>query len=94
MDLQMVVRHLLGTNVIPPIPADARILDVGAGCAGAWCIEVAHQFPNAFIAGLDISRIERPDKPANCSWIRADLNKGLPFEDASLDFVASRFTIH
>jgi ubiquinone/menaquinone biosynthesis C-methylase UbiE len=88
-DLQSVMEALLGTNVIPVIPSDARILDVGAGY-GEWCVRVAKQFPRTSILGLDMVPIERPDTPENCRWICADLNEGLKFEDGSFDLVASR----
>jgi ubiquinone/menaquinone biosynthesis C-methylase UbiE len=89
-DLQFVIRTLLGCNVIPPISKTAtNILDVGAG-HGAWCVEVAHQFPTALVRGLDISPIRRVDAPPNCEFVLADLNNGLKFQDGTFDLVNSR----
>lgn len=87
--LHFVCRTLLGGNILAPLTAPKDILDVGTG-PGSWCIEVAEQFPDAHIRGLDLSAIQPADAPKNCEFIIADLNDGLPFPDASMDFVHSR----
>jgi len=64
-------------------------LDVGTG-SGAWCIEVADQFPKAHVVGIDLSPIQATTIPLNCEFIVSDLNEGLGFDDGSLDLVQSR----
>jgi len=89
-DVQLVFRTLIGGNVIAPISEHpTQILDVGTG-GGAWVVEVAKDYPEALIFGLDISPISRLDAPNNCKFIQGDLNEGLKFEDNSIDLVHSR----
>jgi len=89
--LQFVCRTAAGRNVLPPLsPSASKILDVGTG-GGAWCLEVAKEYPNATVYGLDISPITCPDKPENCQFVVGNLNEGLKFDDNSFDFVHSRF---
>lgn len=85
---------LLGRNVIPPISHTRKptaILDVGTG-SGRWPIEVADEFKNASVTGMDLSPVNPVyDVPDNCEFIVGDLNNGLPVHDASLDLVHSRY---
>jgi ubiquinone/menaquinone biosynthesis C-methylase UbiE len=88
--MQHACRLTLGGNVFAPIPPNStKILDVGTG-SGLWCVEVANQFPNANVYGLDLSPIHRKDAPSNCQFVVGDLNDGLKFEDNSTDLVHSR----
>jgi len=92
-NLQLACRELLGGNVFAPIsPTPTNILDVGTG-SGAWCVEVAKQFPMASVSGLDLSPIHRNDAPENCHFVVGDLNDGLEFKTGSMDFVHSRLEI-
>jgi len=92
-NLQLACRELLGGNVFAPIsPTPINILDVGTG-SGAWCVEVAKQFPTARVSGMDLSPIHRKDAPENCHFVLGDLNDGLKFKTASMDLVHSRLEI-
>ena len=89
-DFQLACREILGGNIFTPISTTPeRILDVGTG-SGAWCVEVANQFPKANVYGLDLSPIHREDTPKNCHFMVGDLNEGLKFDDDSIDLVHSR----
>ena len=88
-DLQLASRILLGGNVFVPLSNPTKILDVGTG-SGAWCVEVANQFPAANVIGHDLSPIHRTDTPENCHFVVGDLNDGLKFDDESIDLVHSR----
>ena len=73
----------------PISPMPMNILDVGTG-SGAWCVEVANQFPKATVIGLDLSPIHRNDAPDNCHFVVGDLNEGLKHDTNSVDIVHSR----
>jgi len=89
-DMQLVFRTILGGNVLAPITEHpTHILDVGTG-GGAWVVEVAKQYPQASVCGLDISPITLPDAPTNCTFVQGDLTKDLNFEDDRFDLVHSR----
>lgn len=88
--LHIVFRSVLKRNIIAPISAKPRqILDVATG-SGAWCIEVADEYPGANVVAIDLLPIQATRIPLNCEFIVADLNRGLDFDDASLDLVQSR----
>lgn len=86
-------RCLFGSNVVAPInPEPTAILDVGTG-SGRWVIEVADEFETATVTGMDLS----PAAPLfeftdNSEFIVGDLTEGLPFDDACLDLVHSRYS--
>ena len=73
----------------PISPRPERILDIGAG-GGAWCAEVAEEYPTAIVYGIDISPVNRPRAPENCKFMIANLHDGLKFDDNSMDLVSSR----
>ncbi len=79
-------------HYMAPVPRNVRdILDVGTG-TGIWGSEMAARFPNACVTGLDI---EPPCSPSatrrlNFRFVQGDLLHGLPFEEASFDYVHQR----
>jgi ubiquinone/menaquinone biosynthesis C-methylase UbiE len=89
--LHYVFRCILRRNIVAPInPNPTAILDVGTG-SGRWVVEVADQFPEARVIGMDLS----PANPLyelseNCEFIVGDATEGLKFDDNSLDLVHSR----
>ena len=61
--------------------------------SGKWAIEVAEEFPNANVRGLDLSPIQPTDLPSNCSFYVADITVGLDeqrFPTGSIDLVHMR----
>ena len=82
------LRAALNGNYLAPIGQPSSILDVGSG-SGQWGYELAAQYPEALAVGLDLVP-GKPGAPANFRMIRANLLHGLPFADASFDFVHMR----
>ena len=54
-------------------------------------MDVADEYPNAYVTGIDLSPIQPTYVPENCEFIVADLNEGLDFDDGSYDLVHSRY---
>ncbi|ELU41838.1 methyltransferase domain-containing protein [Rhizoctonia solani AG-1 IA] len=71
---------MTGSNYTAPLPrlnsgkGPKDILDIASG-SGLWVIELAHEFPQARVIGVDISR---------------DITEGIPFGDSSFDVVQMR----
>ncbi|GER85073.1 hypothetical protein KTAU_37090 [Thermogemmatispora aurantia] len=87
-----VLRAILRGNYLAPIQQPRRILDVGCG-TGQWAFELAQQFPQAEVVGLDLepTSAKAITPPANYRFVQGDALKGLPFEDETFDFVHQRF---
>ncbi|RHZ84507.1 hypothetical protein Glove_80g40 [Diversispora epigaea] len=80
------VKHILNQN-------GSKVLDVGCG-AGSWMFEMASDYPNTQIIGLDISPIQPSEiKPQNVSFVKANLLNGLPFENNTFDYIFQRFLV-
>ncbi|KIM31829.1 hypothetical protein M408DRAFT_21038 [Serendipita vermifera MAFF 305830] len=67
------------------------MLDLGSG-SGAWCIDVANQFPQAQVIGIDIAPNLQKTSPPNCRFELWDINKGLSPFYGQFDLVHMRFT--
>ncbi len=92
------LRATLRGNYLAPIGSPGSILDVGTG-TGRWAREMAATFPRANVVGLDInlpavdeaSEARSVDlRPPNYTFVPGNLLEGLPFGDASFDFVHMR----
>lgn len=71
-------------------PSAQQILDVGCG-TGLWACEMAQAFPHAQVTGLDLNLSSLPATwPANCQFMIGDVLQGLPFAEATFDFVHQR----
>ncbi|RAQ97608.1 class I SAM-dependent methyltransferase [Thermogemmatispora tikiterensis] len=91
LDLQhFALRQLLGTHFLAPVQNPQAILDVGSG-TGIWLREAARHWRQAQLIALDkdLSLLRTP-LPPRCQSIQADLLSGLPFPDASFDYVHQR----
>lgn len=54
-----------------------RVLDIGTG-SGAWAIDVALQYPNAEVLGLDLAPVNPSSTaPSNCRFETGDASAGL-----------------
>jgi SAM-dependent methyltransferase len=99
-------------NVLAPIQdlPGTRILDLGTGSGtqnklmnlrlkggGLWAIQVADEFANAFVKGMDLAPIQPRYVPSNCSFYVGDMTEDLDersFPDGSMDLVHLRFVYH
>ncbi|RAQ97137.1 class I SAM-dependent methyltransferase [Thermogemmatispora tikiterensis] len=87
------LRAALRGNYLAPIEQPRRILDVGCG-TGQWAFELAHQFPQAEVVGLDLEQVKpSASPPPNYRFVQGDVLKGLPFDNDSFDFVHQRFLV-
>jgi len=87
--LNGVLRSLIGGNYLAPLhQVDVHdVLDICCG-SGHWVLDMANEFPNARVVGLDISKPSIED--LSVTFIQHDIKQALPFEDASFDFIQMR----
>lgn len=91
------LRYAIKGNFLAPIGRPTSILDVGCG-TGRWAMDMAQQFPQAKVVGVDLvppqsESAAEPSvemRPANYSFTQANVLEGLPFADATYDFVHQR----
>lgn len=92
-------RYALKGNYAAPLEAPANILDVGTG-TGRWAMEMAATFPTANVIGLDVVPPPADDtaslghgldrRPDNYVYVQGNVLDGLPFPDATFDYVHQR----
>ncbi|HEX8728457.1 MAG TPA: class I SAM-dependent methyltransferase [Ktedonobacterales bacterium] len=91
------LRYALRGNYAAPLRQPREILDVACG-TGRWAAEMAQLFPQSNVVGLDLKQppvesgatMQRPD---NFTFVQGNMLEGLPFPDASFDFVHQRLVI-
>lgn len=83
-----------GTHYLAPVRPDIRtILDVGSG-TGSWVADMAHQFPQAHVLGVDLTFTSLPDPlPSTGVFAYADILQGLPFPACQFDFTHQRLLV-
>jgi len=94
-----VLRYAFQGLYAAPLRNPRDILDVGTG-TGRWAREMAQLFPRARVVGLDIAPPQSDEvastgvgfdlRPPNYSFVAGNVLEGLPFPDASFDFVHMR----
>ncbi|KAF7715969.1 Methyltransferase type 25 domain-containing protein [Penicillium ucsense] len=79
-----------GRLIFPPLHRLQRILDCGHGAA-SWAIEVAEQYPDSEVIGVDIAPHMSPDSMPENLWLQIDdLNRPFTFPANHFDLVHSR----
>ncbi|WP_165423008.1 class I SAM-dependent methyltransferase [Ktedonosporobacter rubrisoli] len=88
-----VFKTLLGGNYHAPLERVGDMLDVGCG-PGYWMLEMARQFPQARICGLD-TEFALPHGPvaSNCRFVQGNILHGLPFAEESFDYTHQRLLV-
>jgi hypothetical protein len=61
---------------------------------GRWAIEVANEYPETRVIGMDLSPIQPSAIPENCDFIVGDLREDLAQFDGSIALVHSRYAFH
>jgi SAM-dependent methyltransferase len=103
LDFQHVmIRNILKSNYLAPIHNPLSILDVACG-TGRWGAEMARQFPDANVVGIDINppSIASAGVTLGQEWVadnytfeQCDITMlPLPFDDNSFEFVHMRFVV-
>ncbi|CAO3592229.1 unnamed protein product [Absidia cylindrospora] len=93
--LHFMVRFAIQGNYLAPVTDSlrkgAQVLDIGCG-PGSWTMEIAGEYPKSTIVGVDMTSVfPRDIKPTNCQFYQCDALQGLPFQDATFDYVFMRF---
>ncbi|EWY96740.1 hypothetical protein FOYG_05336 [Fusarium oxysporum NRRL 32931] len=79
-----------GRLIFPPIRSPRRILDCGCG-PGDWAVEVATQYPDAEVLGIDVSPHMIPENPPDNMELQVDdLNGRFTFRSNHFDVVHSQ----
>lgn len=88
------LHHAFGNHYLAPLSPDTRtILDVGSG-TGIWAFDMALQFPQAHILGVDMVFTSLPRVlPNTCLFCHADVLQGLPFPTHQFDFTHQRLLV-
>ncbi|CAJ0542855.1 Ff.00g002870.m01.CDS01 [Fusarium sp. VM40] len=97
LDLQHHIWRLLlgGALYTAPLPPSSdqnefRILDLGCG-TGIWAIEMADDFPNAAVSGVDLSPIQPDWVPSNCHFHVDDYEDEWTYrENEKFDYIHGR----
>jgi SAM-dependent methyltransferase len=82
---------MLGGNLFSaPIGQPQRVLDLGTG-TGIWSIDLADEFPGAFVLGVDLSPIQPKFVPPNCKFYVDDIESEWTFNpEEAFHFIHGR----
>ncbi|KAL9640216.1 MAG: hypothetical protein Q9164_000403 [Protoblastenia rupestris] len=95
IDLKHHVMMLLcnGYLHLAPLSNPRRVLDIGTG-TGIWAIEMAEQYPDAEVTGIDLSPVQPSWVPDNVKFEIDDVEaKDWTWPDNYFDYLHSRFML-
>jgi ubiquinone/menaquinone biosynthesis C-methylase UbiE len=75
----------------PIMPDIHNAVDIGTG-TGEWAMEFAEQYPSAKVIGTDLSPVQDPKTPSNCSWLVDNAEQEWVY-DVKFDYVHSRMLL-
>ncbi|SPN99226.1 related to TAM domain methyltransferase [Cephalotrichum gorgonifer] len=75
---------------LAPLENPQKVLDIGAG-TGMWAMDMADQFPEAEVIGIDLSPTQPAWVPPNCRFEIDDASLEWTFADSSFDYIHIRF---
>ncbi|KAG0264281.1 hypothetical protein BGZ95_003624 [Linnemannia exigua] len=90
-----ILRYAIQGNYKSPLDKSKvrTILDVGCG-PGTWTMEIANEFPDATVTGIDLSSVfPSAIIPGNCHFLQHNILEPFPFPDNHFDFVYQRLLI-
>ncbi|KAF9089669.1 hypothetical protein BGX23_006547 [Mortierella sp. AD031] len=90
-----ILRYAIQGNYRSPLDKSKvrNILDVGCG-PGTWTMEMANEFPDATVTGIDLSAVfPSAIIPGNCRFLQHNVLEPFPFPDNHFDFVYQRLLI-
>ncbi|KAF9947852.1 hypothetical protein BGZ72_010221 [Mortierella alpina] len=90
-----ILRYAIQGNYKSPLDKSKvrAILDVGCG-PGTWTMEMANEFPDATLTGIDLSAVfPTTIIPGNCRFMQHNILHRFPFPDNTFDFVYQRLLI-
>jgi ubiquinone/menaquinone biosynthesis C-methylase UbiE len=84
----------MGSNVAARIEIPHQVLDIGCG-TGQWVIEIAQQFAQARVVGIDVVmpplRVGAAEYPSNVLFKQYDVLEGIPFAKDTFDYTHMRY---
>jgi ubiquinone/menaquinone biosynthesis C-methylase UbiE len=82
-----------GSSFLASVTNPTNALDVGCG-TGVWAYIFGRRFPDAKVVGYDVYRHLLDDgPPANFEFVQGNVLEGLPFADATFDYVYQRLMV-
>jgi SAM-dependent methyltransferase len=85
------LRATLKANHLAPLENPRLILDIGSG-TGQWCYDMCATFPYAEVTGFDLEA-GKPANLLNYHFVAGNVLDGLPFSDASFEYVHQRLMV-
>ncbi|CAG8514104.1 7882_t:CDS:2, partial [Acaulospora colombiana] len=101
IDRMQTQHHILRTiwdgNFSAPIKeklknGNFKVLDFGCGPA-TFCFDLSSTYPLSTFVGVDFVPIFPTQVPRNTQFLVANIMDGLPFEDATFDYIHARFLV-
>lgn len=73
-----------------PLEDPKEVLDIGTG-TGIWCIDMADEYPDCQVLGVDLSPVQPSWVPPNCRFDVDDFDQEWTFGENRFDMIHGRF---